>query len=219
MYAEDELLPISALQHLLFCERQCALIHVEGEWAENRLTVEGRQLHDRVHDEGVETRGDARLHRGVLLRSLRLGLYGRADLVEVSSHAGELHAMPVEYKRGRPKAGDCDRVQLCAQGICLEEMLAVPVNEGALFYARTRRREAVPMTDSLRTETERTARRLHELVHAARMPPADQKPRCRQCSLRDICLPQASGPSRSAKRFVARSVAVEPTAPEDDTDT
>jgi len=218
MYAEDELLPISALQHLLFCERQCALIHVEGEWAENRLTVEGRHLHERVHDEGAETRGDARLHRGVLLRSLHLGLYGKADLVEITGSPGQLKALPVEYKRGRPKTGDCDRVQLCAQAICLEEMLGVPVREGALFYGRTRRREIVPMTGFLRTETEQTAARLHQLVQTAHIPPADCKPRCKRCSLRDICLPQATGPSRSAKRFLARNAVAGAGPPEDDTD-
>jgi CRISPR-associated exonuclease Cas4 len=137
MYVEDDLLPISALQHLLFCERQCALIHVEQVWAENRLTVEGRHLHERVDGGEHETRGGLRTARALPIRSLRLGLAGRADVVEFHASegaAGPPRVVPVEYKRGRPKSHRADEVQLCAQALCLEEMLGVHVAAGALFY-------------------------------------------------------------------------------------
>lgn len=135
MFSEDTLLPISALQHLLFCERQCALIHIEGLWAENRLTVEGQHLHRKAHEGPDETRGDLRVVRGLALRSLRLGLIGKADVVEFQSDErsdGPRRPFPVEYKRGKPKSHEADRVQLCAQALCLEEMLAVAVPEGAI---------------------------------------------------------------------------------------
>ena len=130
MFTEDNLLPISALQHLLFCERQCALIHLERAWQENRLTAEGRIMHERVHEGGDETRRDVRIVRGLRLRSLALGLVGIADVVEfhraadgvaVPESAGTWRPFPVEYKRGRPKSEPWDAVQLCAQALCLEE--------------------------------------------------------------------------------------------------
>ena len=122
MFSEDELLPLSALQHLLFCERQCALIHIEQAWAENRLTVEGKNLHAKVHEADDESRGDLRIVRGLRLRSLRLGLVGQADVVEFHKQGDAWLPFPVEYKRGKPKPEPCDEVQLCAQAICLEEM-------------------------------------------------------------------------------------------------
>src|SRR6266567_7026185 len=144
MYDEEDLLPLSALQHLVFCERQCALIHIEGVWADNALTVEGSHLHDRVDEMGprIESRGDLRIARGVALRSLRLGLSGRADViefhrvteggVELAGVSGLWRPFPVEYKRGRPKRDRCDEVQVCAQARCLEEMLETAVPAGAL---------------------------------------------------------------------------------------
>ncbi len=125
IYTEDQLLPLSALQHLLFCERQCALIHVERQWAENRFTAEGRIMHERPHREERTARGRIRIEYALALRSLFLGLAGQADVVELYRNEGRWRPFPVEYKRGRPKKDDCDRVQLCAQAICLEEMLEV----------------------------------------------------------------------------------------------
>lgn len=210
MYAEDDLLPISALQHLLFCERQCALIHIEGLWAENRLTVEGRHLHDKAHDGPDETRAGVRLARGLSLRSLRLGLAGRADVVEfhpAASPAGTPRPFPVEYKRGKPKRDDSDRVQLCAQALCLEEMLAVEVPLGALFYGTTRRRLDVHFDAGLRGRTEEAAARLHELIASGRTPRAVREPKCESCSLLDVCLPDALRPRLSAVRFLKHSLA------------
>jgi CRISPR-associated exonuclease Cas4 len=212
LFAEDDLLPLSALQHLLFCERQAALIHLERMWAENRLTVEGRQLHERVDSAPGESRGDVRLARALPLRSLRLGLTGKADLVEIHRlPAGEPGAalpgvpgawrpFPVEYKRGRPKPHHADEVQLCAQALCLEEMLETPVPAGALFYGQTRRRHDVSFGDSLRRETEEAAVRLHRLIGSGITPPPIREPKCDQCSLIDLCLPEA--PAHSARRFL-----------------
>lgn len=208
-FDEEELLPVSALQHLLFCERQCALIHIEGLWAENRLTLEGRHLHDRAHDGPDETQGNLRVTRGLALRSLRLGLVGKADVVEFrSSHAAVDMPFPVEYKRGRPKAHRADEVQLCAQALCLEEMLGTAVPAGALYYGRTRRRKEVQFDSALRALTEETAERLHELIRSGQTPRAVREAKCDQCSLVDLCLPEAmGGPRRSAERYLARALA------------
>jgi CRISPR-associated exonuclease Cas4 len=200
MFSEDDLIPISALQHLAFCERQCALIHVEQLWDENRLTAEGRILHERVHDGGPETRGGVHVARGVRLRSLRLGLSGVADVVEfhksedgtgtaLPGFRGLWRPFPVEYKRGKPKHGDCDAVQLCAQAICLEEMLSVSVPEGALFYGQPRRRQAVTFDPALRKETERLASRAHEIIRAGVTPEPVLGKHCKSCSLERLCLP------------------------------
>jgi len=208
MFSEDQLLPISALQHLLFCPRQCALIHVEQLWAENRLTVEGQHLHRKAHEEKSSTRKDLRITRGLSLRCLRLGLIGKADVVEfhplddearkqlaARRHwrqalvAGRWMVVPIEYKRGRPKKDDSDRVQLCAQALCLEEMLGVTIDAGALYYGQRRRRTEVPFDTRLRDETTSTAARLHALIDARHTPPAVREPKCEQCSLLSLCLP------------------------------
>lgn len=207
-YSEDDLLPISALQHLLFCERQCALIHIEGLWAENRLTVEGRHLHDKAHDGLAEVRAGIRITRGLALRSFQLGLVGKADVVEFhpDPETSRGRPFPVEYKRGRPKKHDADRVQLCAQAVCLEEMLGTPVPAGALFYGRTRRRLDVPFDGRLRQLTRETAKRLHALIASRRTPAAVREPKCDSCSLLNICLPDAMGPRRSATRYLERAL-------------
>jgi CRISPR-associated exonuclease Cas4 len=191
MYAEDRLLPLSALQHIMYCERQCALIHLEQVWSENRLTVEGRHLHERVDARGGESRGEVRTEFGVFVRSLRLGVSGIADAVEFHHEDGGLwRPFPVEYKRGRPKKGHSDEVQLCAQAMCLEEMLDLDVPEGALFYGKTRRRAEVCFDASLKALTQDAAGRLHELVDSETTPPADFGPKCRNCSLKDACMPR-----------------------------
>lgn len=188
-YSEDQLLPVSALQHLLFCERQCALIHIEQIWSENQFTAEGRVAHERVHTAGLETRGDFRIARDVALRSLRLGLVGKADVVEFHGTT----PFPIEHKRGRAKTNRCDEVQVCAQALCLEEMMGIPVLEGALFYGQARRRTIVHFDDTLRHITEQAAHHLHELLAAGKTPPAQYEPaKCDRCSMLDICKPKLS---------------------------
>lgn len=191
-YTEDDLLPLSALQHLVFCERQCALIHIEQAWDENRFTAEGRVMHERVHEAGEESRGEVKTARDLSLRSLRLGLVGKADVVEFHREAGGIwRPFPVEHKRGKPKPDESDMVQLCAQALCLEEMLGVRVDSGAIFYGRTRRRLEVDFDGSLRGQTEKAAARLHELIESGVTPKPDYTKKCRNCSLVDLCLPQA----------------------------
>ncbi|MDP3919322.1 MAG: CRISPR-associated protein Cas4 [Candidatus Omnitrophota bacterium] len=205
MFVEDELIPISALQHLFFCERQCALIHIEQTWNENLFTAEGRIMHERTHEQGQESRGKVRIERGLSLRSLRLGLIGKADVVEFHREEGvRWQPFPVEYKRGKPKADDCDKVQLCAQAMCLEEMLTVSITEGALFYGKTRHRFNVVFDEKLRKKTEETAMRVHELIASGVTPKPVYEKRCKSCSLMGQCLPQAMQKRRSVKSYLTR---------------
>jgi CRISPR/Cas system-associated exonuclease Cas4 (RecB family) len=298
MYDEADLLPISALQHLAFCERQWALIHLEGQWAENPLTVEGHHLHDRTHQPETESRGDLRIARGLRLRSLRLGLSGIADVVEfhrVDSNEVHCHSerseeprpdpqtrprllatarqrschsresgnpvrsgdvdprfrggdegssfisiggpqahdnlgmtqagagqgtglpagvplpglrglwqpAPVEYKRGRPKLGPYDEIQLCAQALCLEEMLGVAISAGALYYGQPHQRQEVALNVELRERTEKLAARLHELTRIGRTPLAIYEKKCERCSLLTLCMPRTTGGRKSVDRYVA----------------
>lgn len=196
-YRESEFLPISALQHLLYCERQCALIHVERLWAENRFTAEGSILHKKAHGGKPTIRPRERTQRGVPVHSYELGLFGIADVVATR---GDESPVPVEYKRGRPKKNDCDRVQLCAQALCLEEMTGRPVQRGEIFYGKVRRRVPVEMSPELRRLTTDTALRLHTLIRERRTPPAEPGSKCDRCSLRDLCLPRLGrlGSARAA---------------------
>jgi CRISPR-associated exonuclease Cas4 len=207
VFTEDNLAPLSALQHLQFCERQCALIHIEGLWAENRLTAEGRHLHEKADSGESESRGPIRTARSLPLRSLRLGLAGRADVVELHYDGSKLEAaIPIEYKRGRDKLDDSDRVQLCAQALCLEEMLGMSVPSGALFYATPRRRTDVLFDKALRQTTENTAARLHELLDLGITPRVPRQPKCDGCSLLELCLPDATAVSTAASVWSARAI-------------
>lgn len=206
-YSEDDLLPISALQHLVFCERQCALIHIEQAWDENRFTAEGRIMHERVHEVGEESRGNVRITRGVSLRSLRLGLIGKADVVEFYREQGGVwRPFPVEHKRGKPKPDESDRVQLCAQALCLEEMLGAEVPSGALFYGRTRHRLDIGFDEALRAETEKAAEQLHGLIGSGTTPKPVYTKKCKSCSLMDRCLPQVLRGKRSVRSYLSQMV-------------
>ena len=207
MYTEDELLQLSGLQHLLFCERQCALIHIEQLWEENRLTAEGRILHDRADSGESEWRGEARVEFGMPIRSLLLGLSGKADVVEFHRPAepgAPWQPLPVEYKRGRPKPDHSDIVQLCAQAMCLEEMMRTPVPAGAMFYGKPRRRLDVAFDDALRLETAEAARRFHELVTSGRTPFAMYSKKCESCSLMSLCIPKVTGATKSVSKYLSR---------------
>jgi CRISPR-associated exonuclease Cas4 len=204
-YSEDDFIMISALQHYSFCERQCALIHVEQLWEENRATAEGRIMHEHVHEQERESRGKIRVEHGLPLRSLRLGLIGKADVVEFHrADKDSWQPFPVEYKRGKPKPDHCDLIQLCAQAICLEEMLAASVPSGAIFYGRTRRRLDVSFDDALRKETEDTAGRAHQLIASGKTPPPVYEKRCESCSLIAECLPRTIQKRRSVKTYLTR---------------
>lgn len=201
---EDDLVPISALQHMLYCARQCALIHVERRWADNRFTAEGNILHRRTDTGSGERRRSIRIERSVPLRSLRLGVFGVADVIEM--HAGR-RPYPVEYKRGRPKKHRADEVQLCAQAICLEEMLDTRVPAGALFYGRNRRRKVVAFDSGLRALTEVIAADTRRMLAAGRTPPPEFEARkCNACSLKEICQPRSPGVPGIVDRWLKRAV-------------
>ena len=188
---DGDLVPLSALQHYLFCPRQCALIHVERAWAENLLTAEGRILHESTDKPGQASRGERRIVQSMPIRSRALGVAGIADVVELTRDGKRWRPYPIEYKRGRPKAHRADEVQLCAQALCLEEMFSGPVPEGALFYGKVRRRQRVAFDEELRALTRAVAAATRELLAAGRTPaPVYERRRCDACSLKDLCRPQ-----------------------------
>jgi CRISPR-associated exonuclease Cas4 len=205
---EGDLIPLSALQHYLFCPRQCALVHVEQLWSENRFTAEGRLLHEATSEAGAETRRGVRTIMAMPLLSRRLGVSGVADVVEMHRQEdGRWRPFPVEYKRGKLKAHRADEVQLCAQAIALEEMFAVTLAEGALFYGETRRRVAVSFDDELRGLTERVAVEARDMIRAGTTPAAlFEKRKCGACSLLELCRPKQLAKARSATAWLARSI-------------
>jgi len=201
MFSDDELLPVSALQHYLFCPRQTALIHLEQMWADNRFTAEGNAIHAKAHDGHDESRPGVRITRTIPVVSRQLGLAGQCDIVEFHAD-GDI--VPVEYKRGKPKTHEADRVQLCAQAMCLEEMLDTELRRGFLFYGQRKRRTEVEFDLELRALTRDTARRLREMIHAQTTPLADYEPRkCDACSLIDACQPKALRLKRGAAAWFA----------------
>jgi CRISPR-associated exonuclease Cas4 len=204
---EDALVPISALQHQLFCPRQCALIHIEQQWAEDAATAEGRIIHERVDGGRPDRQRGVRTVRGMSIRSWSLGVTGKADAVELHGAPPVVRPYPVEYKRGRPKAHRADEVQLCAQAICLEEMFGVAVPEGALFYGELRRRTLVAFDESLRELTAETAAAVRTTLAAGRTPPPVHKPACARCSLEPLCRPKAIAGRPSIGRWLARQLA------------
>jgi len=200
---DDDLIPLSALQHYLYCPRQCALIHVEQQWAENRQTAEGRLLHQRADEPETEQRHGVRTATAMPLASPALGISGIADVVEFR---GE-QAFPVEYKRGRPKAHRADEVQLCAQALCLEAMLGRPVPEGALLYGETRRRKAVTFDAALRSLTLDTIHATRALLQGRRTPTAEYQPRrCDACSLIELCQPRLLGRAQSVSQWLRQQI-------------
>ena len=212
---EEDYLPISGLQHLMFCERQGALIHVEHVFLDNVLTVQGQQLHQRVDKPGVHTQRGVRVARGLRVVSHRLALVGVADAVEFLPSASGERPYPVEYKRGAGASQACDEIQLCAQAMALEEMLGVNVLLGALYYGAAGRRIEVILDSPLRLRTEAAARRFHELVDTQTVPSAVPFPGCRGCSLREVCLPERTGGGTQASTYL-EGLAMEPSEPMED---
>lgn len=211
----DDSLAISGLQHFSFCRRQWALIHIEGLWSENYLTVSGALMHKRAHDEKArEHRGDLIIERGLGVSSRRLGLHGVCDVVEfrqapngfpLPGEPGLWSAAPVEYKRGRPKANDADRLQLCAQALCLEEMLCTDIPEGFLYYGQTRSRESVALDAGLRARVQEMTQEMWSLVRAGHTPRARAGRACGSCSLKTECLPSLEH-RESVASYVGRHV-------------
>lgn len=182
----DDPIPISALQHYLYCPRQCALIHVEQTFDENLYTLRGNRVHERVDTPAFEAMEEGWLERALPLYSERLGLIGKADVVEFSADGTPY---PVEYKAGARKLKEADDVQLCAQAMCLEEMTGKAVPEGSLYYDQTRRRRIVRFNAALRAKVEATVQAVRELFAATQLPPPVADRRCDKCSLHDACMP------------------------------
>ena len=205
-YEEDDLLLLSGIQHFAFCERQWGLIHVENQWFENVRTVEGKNLHQRVDDPYfTETRGDVKVVRSVPLVSKTLGLYGVADVIELQKvpedNSGVRYSI-VEYKRGSPKPDDRDEVQLCAQAICLEEMLAIALDYGYLYYGETKHRHKVEFNETLRTRVKDLAERMHNLFAKGETPQPVKDKRCKNCSMADICVPELAKGNNKTEKYL-----------------
>ncbi|EPD77057.1 CRISPR-associated protein Cas4 [Atopobium sp. oral taxon 199] len=192
MYTEDELLALSGLQHLAYCERQWALIHLEKIWKDSIDTVRGNYFHERVDMAGYSCVDGVRAERGVHLVSYSLGLYGVADIVEYGVGGADSYIRPIEYKVGKPKVEDWDRIQATAQVLCLEEMHGKTITTASLFYGETRRREYIEVNEKLRSEVKELAEHMHNLFEAEKTPQAKIGPKCCRCSLADECLPKIS---------------------------
>ena len=215
-YTPDELLPLSGIQHFLFCRRQWALIHVEQQWKENALTAEGRIMHKHVDDPFfTETRNGVITARSVPIASYRLGLSGICDLVEFTSSPdgvklpgrdGLYLAAPVEYKRGKEKHDHSDEAQLCAQALCLEEMLSTSIPRGFLYYGETRHRVEIELTAELRNLVKDMAEEMHNYFQRGYTPKVKTSKACRSCSLADICLPVLQGKVIAASKYIKQQV-------------
>ncbi len=215
-YSSDELLPLSGIQHFIFCRRQWALIHVERQWQENVLTVEGKLLHKRADDPFfTETRNGVITARSVPVASYRLGLSGVCDVVEFTESPdgvkmpgrdGLFLPAPVEYKRGHEKRDACDVAQLCAQAICLEEMLAVTIPAGWLYYGETRHRVEVDLTAELRALVRQMSDEMHAYFQRGYTPRVKPSKGCRSCSLADICLPALQEKVIAASKYIQQQV-------------
>lgn len=200
IYDEEDFLQLSGLQHFVFCRRQWALIHLEQQWAENYRTTDGALMHEKAHDrEFSESRKDLLVKREVSVFSARLGISGQCDVVEfhrssagipLPGKEGLWQPFPVEYKRGRPKQNSADVLQLCAQAMCLEDMLCCDIPEGALYYGETRRREPVSFSEDLRTQALQLTEQMHDLYRKGHTPKVKPTKSCNACSLKELCLPK-----------------------------
>ncbi len=213
-YREDELLQLSGLQHFVFCRRQWALIHIEQQWQENFRTADGEIFHQRTHDETLsERRGDLLITRGMQIFSRRLGISGTCDVLEFHREEGGVtlagveglwRAFPIEYKRGEPKTHNADELQLCAQAMCLEEMLATEISAGALFYGETKRRLGVDFTPDLRRQVEAALAEMHQLFGRGYTPMVKPSKACSACSLNEICMAKLTKTQRVSEYLLQR---------------
>lgn len=212
-YSEDEYLMLSGLQHFVFCRRQWALIHIEQQWAENYRTVDGSIMHRNVHDKSFnETRGDIIITRSMAVSSSELGLSGECDVVEfhrsvngisIYGHEGMYKVVPIEYKRDEPKENQCDALQLCAQALCLEEMLCCDIPFGYLYYGETRRRLKVEFDEGLRKNVRIAVAEMHLLFSKRHTPKCKRSRSCNACSVKNICLPVISGEKINAAEYIS----------------
>lgn len=201
MFTEDDFIQLSALQHYVFCPRQCALIHVEDVWHENVFTARGDILHEKVDTDTYEARGTKKTVRGLRIHSFKYGIVGRCDVVEFRDTKTGEEVLPVEFKSGEPKENISDKAQLCAQALCLEEMLKTTITRGAFFYGKIRRRDVIEINNELRSQTESIIASVREIVSKKIVPVAEYAAKCRNCSLYDICQPKAMN-QRKLKNYM-----------------
>lgn len=208
-YTEDDYLMLSGIQHFKFCRRQWALIHIEQQWEENIHTVVGELMHKKAHDPYLtEKRKDLLVARSLPVASKAMGVSGECDVVEfhkcedgvkLHGHRGTFSVYPIEYKKGKPKVTEEDKLQLVAQALCLEEMFSTNISEGALFYGQTRRREVVMITEGLRQEVIKIFQEMHQYFDGKYTPKVKYSKACNSCSLKDVCLPQLEKSSSVGK--------------------
>lgn len=214
-YSEDEYLMLSGIQHFLFCRRQWALIHVEQQWKENEFTSSGELFHKKAHDPAeIERRGDVVIVRGLRVHSSSLGISGNCDVVEFHRKAdgiaingleGRWSVLPIEYKSGRYDFNESDASQLCAEAICLEEMLCCQIDAGDLFWGETHRRKRVDFDEALRKKVMDAFQEMHEYFNRGYTPKSKPRKGCAKCSLKDFCLPEMTK-IRSVKTYISESV-------------
>lgn len=215
MYQEEDYLMISGLEHFAFCRRQWALIHIEQQWAENSRTVDGAILHEKAHNPDLrEKRGELMITRGIRVFSAELGISGECDVLEfhksdngisLQGYEGLWQPYPVEYKRGTPATGEGNALQLCAQAMCLEEMLCCEVKDGALFYGEIRRRDNVQFTEELRQRVKDYLKEMHDYYKREYTPKVKTGKSCNACSLKEICVPKLSK-AKSVKAYLQKKM-------------
>ena len=218
MFPDDQLISISSLQHMQFCPRQWGLIHLEQFWADNSLTAMGNAMHEKVHTSDSESRGDIKIARGLRIPNLQYGITGQTDAVEyhrsvLKDNAIELpnsadywKPFPIEYKRGKPKSDDSDKVQLCAQVLCLEEMYHINIPNAAFFYGQIKKRLIVEIDHEIRSKTIALISQLHELIRAGKTPKGEFSKKCKSCSLIETCMPKSTNISKQINRYINSSI-------------
>ena len=208
MYFEEDWVPLSALQHYVFCPRQCALNYIEKVWVENFLTAAGRLLHEKTEEYFREKRKNVVHEFGVELSSNQYGVFGQADVVRYefkSENKKQLkNVSPIEYKRGKKKKDKSDEIQLCAQGFCLEEMTGLVIEYGYLFYFSDRKKIEIVLSEDLRALTTTCIEEIHRLYSDGIVPQAEYKPGCESCSMKDVCFPKSAGRSKSVQRYISQ---------------
>lgn len=216
MYAEDDYLQISGFQHFSLCRRRWALIYIENQWEDNRWTTAGRIMHKKAHDGSIaEKRGESIIVNSLKVASKKLGISGECDIVQLlkddegvylPKYKGKYKIYPIEYKRGKGQSVEADSVQLCAQAICLEEMLCCSIEIAALFYGASHRRTEIELTDKLRQKVKKYSIEMHKTYYSKRTPKAIISRFCNQCSLKDICLPELGGLKISVGEYLLRGM-------------
>jgi len=205
MYSEEDMLMLSGIQHFVFCKRQWALIHMEMQWAENEKTARGKYLHKKVDNyRARESKGNMLILRSAHVSSYKLGLSGMCDIIEILLNTNEKFssAHPVEYKSGKPKENECDKIQLCAQAIAIEEMMGIDVPLGSIYYNEIRRRLTVQIDDYLKERTVEVSKEMHDTIKEGLIPKPRYGKWCHQCSLESICMPRIVSENKSIKKYI-----------------